>query len=202
MLPRRQALEGSPADNAGPATKRGGPDRGWSGCARGARFRPASLGKRTRPRVQRKPRLRPGPARKPLKMGRAVVPRLNAFTIRFRNRVRGETLEVELKIDPGAKTTGLVPASGRFGAQRDGRPFFRSPPARLRRRHRPDGPRLRALAHCRDPVAGQISLTGDIVRNGSEDQTAHSSARDRNLTFSKRRVSADFAIVSMISATR
>ena len=48
--------------HAGSATKRGGPDRGWPGCARGARLRPASLGKRTRPRVQRKPRLRPGPA--------------------------------------------------------------------------------------------------------------------------------------------
>ena len=50
----------------------------------------------------------PARARKLLKKGRAVVVRLHPFTIRLRDRVGGETQEVELKIDPGAKVTGLA----------------------------------------------------------------------------------------------
>ena len=51
----------------------------------------------------------PARARKLLKKGRAVVVRLHPFTIRLRDRVGGgETQEVELKVDPGAKTTGLA----------------------------------------------------------------------------------------------
>ena len=50
----------------------------------------------------------PARARKLLGKGRAVVVRLHPFTIRLRDRVGGETQEVGLKVDPGAKTTGLA----------------------------------------------------------------------------------------------
>ena len=50
----------------------------------------------------------PARARRLLGKGRAVVVRLHPFTIRLRDRVGGETQEVELKVDPGAKTTGLA----------------------------------------------------------------------------------------------
>ncbi len=50
----------------------------------------------------------PARARRLLKKGRAVVVRLHPFTIRLRDRVGGETQEVGLKVDPGAKTTGLA----------------------------------------------------------------------------------------------
>ena len=50
----------------------------------------------------------PARARKLLKKGRAVVVRLHPFTIRLRDRVGGEAQEVGLKVDPGAKTTGLA----------------------------------------------------------------------------------------------
>ena len=50
----------------------------------------------------------PARARRLLKKGRAVVVRLHPFTIRLRDRVGGEAQEVGLKIDPGAKTTGLA----------------------------------------------------------------------------------------------
>ena len=51
----------------------------------------------------------PARARKLLAKGRAVVVRLHPFTIRLRDRTSdGETQEVGLKIDPGAKTTGLA----------------------------------------------------------------------------------------------
>ena len=50
----------------------------------------------------------PARARKLLGKGRAVVVRLRPFTIRLRDRVGGETQEVELKVDPGAKVTGLA----------------------------------------------------------------------------------------------
>ena len=51
----------------------------------------------------------PARARRLLGKGRAVVVRLHPFTIRLRDRVGGgETQEVALKIDPGAKTTGLA----------------------------------------------------------------------------------------------
>ena len=50
----------------------------------------------------------PGQGEKLLKKGRAVVVRLHPFTIRLRDRAGGEAQEVGLKIDPGAKTTGLA----------------------------------------------------------------------------------------------
>ena len=51
----------------------------------------------------------PARARKLLAKGRAVVVRLHPFTIRLRDRTAdGEGQEVGLKIDPGAKTTGLA----------------------------------------------------------------------------------------------
>ena len=50
----------------------------------------------------------PARARKLLGKGGAVVVRLHPFTIRLRDRVGGETQEVELKVDPGAKVTGLA----------------------------------------------------------------------------------------------
>ena len=50
----------------------------------------------------------PARARKLLGKGRAVVVRLHPFTIRLRDRAGGEAQEVELKVDPGAKTTGLA----------------------------------------------------------------------------------------------
>ena len=50
----------------------------------------------------------PARARKLLDKGRAVVVRLHPFTIRLRDRVGGEAQEVGLKVDPGAKTTGLA----------------------------------------------------------------------------------------------
>ncbi len=50
----------------------------------------------------------PARARKLLKKGRAVVVRLHPFTIRLRDRVGGDTQQIEIRIDPGAKTTGLA----------------------------------------------------------------------------------------------
>ncbi len=119
MLPRRQALEGSPADT--PDRRRNGADRiaggqavrGEPGSGRhhwGSGRDPESSASRVFVLDRRGAQLipaHPARARKPLKMGRPVVLRLNSFTIRFRSRVRGETLEVELEIDPGAKTTGV-----------------------------------------------------------------------------------------------
>ena len=51
---------------------------------------------------------RPGKARVWLASGRAEVVRLNPFTIRLRDREGGNTQPIELKIDPGSKTTGLA----------------------------------------------------------------------------------------------
>ena len=57
-------------------------------------------------------------------------------------------------------------APGRFGAQRDGRPLFRSPPGPgRRRRHRPGASRPRVHALGRDPVAGETA-----VRSGADDR--------------------------------
>ncbi len=50
----------------------------------------------------------PARARKLLKKGRAVVVRLHPFTIRLRDRVGGDAQEIGLKVDPGARTTGLA----------------------------------------------------------------------------------------------
>ena len=50
----------------------------------------------------------PARARKLLKKGRAVVVRLHPFTVRLRDRVGGDTQQIEIRIDPGAKTTGLA----------------------------------------------------------------------------------------------
>lgn len=50
----------------------------------------------------------PARARELLKKGKAAVFKLYPFTIILKNRENGCTQEVELKIDPGSKTTGLA----------------------------------------------------------------------------------------------
>ncbi len=50
----------------------------------------------------------PARARILLKRGRAVVHKLQPFTIRLKDRVGGKVQPVRLKIDPGSKTTGLA----------------------------------------------------------------------------------------------
>lgn len=47
-------------------------------------------------------------ARQMLARGRAVVHRMYPFTIRLRDRVGGETQPVEVRIDPGSKSTGVA----------------------------------------------------------------------------------------------
>jgi len=51
---------------------------------------------------------RPARARKLLTAGRAAVYRLHPFTIILKDRADGETQDVEIKIDPGSKTTGIA----------------------------------------------------------------------------------------------
>ena len=51
---------------------------------------------------------RPARARKLLTAGRAAVYRLHPFTIILKDRADGETQEVEVKVDPGSKTTGMA----------------------------------------------------------------------------------------------
>ena len=51
---------------------------------------------------------KPGKARVWLASGRADVARMNPFTIRLLDREGGETQPMELKIDPGSKTTGFA----------------------------------------------------------------------------------------------
>lgn len=50
----------------------------------------------------------PARARSLLSQGKAVVIRRFPFTIRLKNRVGGEAQPVRIKIDPGAKTTGMA----------------------------------------------------------------------------------------------
>ncbi len=50
----------------------------------------------------------PARARKFLKAGRAAVYRRYPFTIIMRDREGGETQDTQVKIDPGAQTTGLA----------------------------------------------------------------------------------------------
>ena len=137
MLPQSRALEDSPADTPGRArfaseppaaigpvdrsgSKRANRDaggqvvRGETGFGRrhrGSASDPESgvsrvfvLDRRGAPLMP----CRPARARKLLDKGRAVVVRLHPFTIRLRDRVGGETREVGLKVDPGAKATGLA----------------------------------------------------------------------------------------------
>lgn len=51
---------------------------------------------------------RPARARKLLTAGRAAVYRLHPFTIILKDREDGETQDVEVKVDPGSKTTGIA----------------------------------------------------------------------------------------------
>ena len=51
---------------------------------------------------------RPARARKLLTAGRAAVYRLHPFTIILKDRADGETQDVEVKVDPGSKTTGIA----------------------------------------------------------------------------------------------
>jgi 5-methylcytosine-specific restriction endonuclease McrA len=51
---------------------------------------------------------RPARARKLLSAGRAAVYRLHPFAIILKDRDDGETQDVEVKIDPGSKTTGIA----------------------------------------------------------------------------------------------
>lgn len=50
----------------------------------------------------------PARARQLLKKRKAVVYRMQPFTIRLKDRVGGETQPVELKVDPGSRTTGVA----------------------------------------------------------------------------------------------
>ena len=54
-------------------------------------------------------------ARQLLERGRAVVHRMEPFTIRLKDRIGGETEALRLKLDPGSKTTGtaVMSESGR-----------------------------------------------------------------------------------------
>lgn len=56
-------------------------------------------------------------ARQLLERGRAVVHKLHPFTIRLRDRVEGEVQPVEVRLDPGSKSTGV--AVVRRGAEGD-----------------------------------------------------------------------------------
>ena len=47
-------------------------------------------------------------ARQLLDRGQAVVHTLRPFTIRLRDRVGGETQSVEIRLDPGSKSTGVA----------------------------------------------------------------------------------------------
>ena len=120
MLPQSRALEDSPADTPGQARNGANRDaggqvvRGETGFGRrhrGSASDPESGVSRVfvldRCGAPLMP-CHPARARKLLKKGRAVVVRLHPFTIRLRDRVGGETQEVELKVDPGAKVTGLA----------------------------------------------------------------------------------------------
>lgn len=51
---------------------------------------------------------RPARARKLLTAGRAAVYRMQPFTLILKNRADGDTQPVEVKIDPGSKTTGIA----------------------------------------------------------------------------------------------
>jgi len=51
---------------------------------------------------------RPARARKLLTAGRAAVYRLHPFTIILKDRTDGEVQTVEVKVDPGSKTTGIA----------------------------------------------------------------------------------------------
>lgn len=51
---------------------------------------------------------RPARARKLLTAGRAAVYRLHPFTIILNDRVDGDTQDIELKVDPGSKTSGVA----------------------------------------------------------------------------------------------
>lgn len=120
MLPQSRALENSPADTPGRAGNGANRDvggqvvRGEAGFGRrhrGSASDPESGAVRVfvleRCGAPLMP-CHPARARRLLGKGRAVVVRLHPFTIRLRDRVGGETQEVGLKVDPGAKTTGLA----------------------------------------------------------------------------------------------
>lgn len=51
---------------------------------------------------------RPARARRLLTAGKAAVYRLHPFTIILKDRADGETQDVEVKVDPGSKTTGIA----------------------------------------------------------------------------------------------
>ncbi len=51
---------------------------------------------------------RPARARQLLTRGRAAVYRLHPFTIILNDRETGDTQPIEVKIDPGSKTTGIA----------------------------------------------------------------------------------------------
>lgn len=50
----------------------------------------------------------PARARELLRKGKAKVYRMQPFTIILHERETGETQEVEFKVDPGSKTTGIA----------------------------------------------------------------------------------------------
>jgi 5-methylcytosine-specific restriction endonuclease McrA len=52
--------------------------------------------------------IHPGAARRLLKAGKAAVYRLYPFTIIYKQEVKQTPMPVELKLDPGSKTTGIV----------------------------------------------------------------------------------------------
>ncbi len=120
MLPQSRALEDSSADTPGRARNGANRDaggqvvRGETGFGRrhrGSASDPESgvsrvfvLDRSGSPLMP----CHPARARRLLGRGRAVVVRLHPFTIRLRDRVGGDAQEIGLKVDPGAKTTGLA----------------------------------------------------------------------------------------------
>ncbi len=120
MLPQFQALEGSPADTPGQARNGVNPDadvqdvRAEPGSGR--RHRRSSrdsesgvsrvfvLDRRGDPLMP----CHPARARTLLKKGRAVAASLRPFSIRLRDRTGGGTQPLDLKMDPGSRTTGMA----------------------------------------------------------------------------------------------
>lgn len=120
VLPQLQALEDSSADTPGQARNGANPNAGmqhWRGeTAERQRYQRSQrrsacgasrvfvLDKRGKPMNPCKS-VR---ARILLDRGRAVVVNMYPFTIRLKDRLAEDTQQVDLKIDPGAKTTGMA----------------------------------------------------------------------------------------------
>lgn len=63
----------------------------------------------------------PARARKLLKKGRAAVYRFAPFTIILKDRAEGEVQPVEVKVDPGSKTTASLTRCHVWKNEREGK---------------------------------------------------------------------------------